>query len=378
MTALKYSKVILKNPIVNKQGGFVLTIELVLITTILVIGSFVGIAAIRDALFIKKLKQQDRTIVVSDSNNKVLGEVFTLDEHDAPQLFYIDRTMPDTEKNYRALIGVRDDRFTSREPIYYTGLNCTGEPCIKPTSSESLDSSGVSRLPNTGAVSYFQALQGSPNYAIGRSSNGIPGFLYRETIAACPIPEIIAGVGSPIGSRYISQKVVTGEPCESPINLPLDAGQPPLTCSAEDPDGTGLIGTIIGGVIGLVGGNGQSAITANCDAACGTDENGACGCPVGYYSVTGGVTDSLGLDGQCCPIGTALEDTNILGVGLGANALCKGLNLKRAESVVDINNPDSNALEQFTPPFKINLPAQGGRTEGAQWYYTEPDGEGIN
>lgn len=350
---------------IKSQRGFVLTIELILLVTILVIGSFVGIVAVRDALFKQKVKQLDNTILVADSNGTVMGEVVNLDEHDAPQLFYIDRTATEPVQNYRALVGVRDDRFTSREPIYYTELNCQGDPCIKPVSTESLDSSGVSRVPNTGAVSYFQALQGAPNYAIGRSPDGIPGFLYRETLEACSLPDVVDGVGSPVGSRYISQKVITGEPCESPVNLPLDAGQPPLTCAPEGPPrGVGV--------------GGGRPVNASCDAACGTDENGDCGCPAGYYSVSGGLADSLGLDGQCCPIGTEFEDASSLDTGLGANALCTGLNLKKAQSVADINNPAQNALEQFEPPFHINLPAAGGRTEDDQWFSTQPDGEGNN
>ena len=339
-----------------KQGGFVLTIELLLIITILVIGSFVGITAIRDALFKQKVKQQDRSIVVADSNNTVMGEVISFDEHDAPQLLYIDRTSINPDKNYRALIGVRDDRFTSREPIYYTALNCQGDPCIKPTSNESLDSSGISRLPNTGAVSYFQALQGAPNYAIGRSPNGLPGFLYKETLEVCPIPDVIGGIGSPIGSRYLSQKVVTGEPCESPVNLPLDAGQPPLTCSSS-----GQIS--VGGL----------ALSTSCDSACGTDTNGQCGCPAGYYSVSGRLLSRLGLKGQCCPNDTEFDDSSLL--GLGGGALCTGLNLKKAQSVININNPSQNALAPFTPPFQVNLPESGGRVAGDQWFNTAPDGE---
>jgi len=356
MTEYKLSNKV-ANKQFNKEKGFVLTIELILIITILVIGSFVGIAAIRDALLMQKVKQQDRSIIIADSNNKVLGEVINFDEHDAPQLFYIDRTATDTDKNYRALIGVRDDRFTSREPIYYTALNCKGDPCIKPTSNETLDSSGVSRLPNTGAVSYFQALQGAPNYAIGRSTNGIPGFLFKETLAACPMPELIGGIGSPIGSRYVSQKVVAGEPCESPVNLPLDVGQPPLTCSSSD----------------LLSGLGIP-LNTSCDSGCGTDDNGLCGCPAGYYEVTGGILDSLGLTGQCCPTGTEFESSGLLGTGV--NALCKGLNLKKAQSVANINEPDENALAQFTPPFQVNLPALGGRADSDQWYRTDANGEG--
>ncbi len=335
------------------QQGYVLTIELILLVTILVIGSFVGIVAVRDALFKQKVQQLDNTIIVADDKGVVLGEMVTLDEHDAPQLFYIDRTSTEPEQNYRALIGVRDDRFTSREAIYYTELNCQGDPCIKPVSNEAMDDVGVSRLPGTGAVSYFQALQGAPNYAIGRSPNGLPGHLFRETIQACELPELIGGVGSPIGSRYMSQKVVTGEPCESPFDLPVPAGEAPMSCApASNNNGNGL-----GGKTGI------------CDAGCGTNDKGRCACPAGYYEVSGSF---LGLADQCCPNGTDYTSAT------GGGALCSGLGLRKAQSVEDINNPGQNALESFTPPFQINLPAAGGRTEGDEWYPTPPTGEGNN
>ena len=148
---------------------------------------------------------------------------------------------------------------------------------------------------------------------------------------------------------------------ESPINLPLSVGQAPLTCSAaKSNNGKG---------------NGNIGKLAVCDAGCGSN-NGSCACPAGYYEVSGGLVDTLGLDGQCCPIGTKFEDDSVL--GLGSSALCTGLNLKKAVSVPDINNPEQNALESFTPPFQINLPAAGGRTEGDDWYPTPPTGEGNN
>ncbi|MBA6352529.1 MULTISPECIES: hypothetical protein [unclassified Colwellia] len=355
MIEVRLPKIMKENSRLKKQAGFVLTIELILIITILVIGSFVGIAAVRNALFEQKIKQQDRTVLVADSNSQVLGEVINFDEHDAPQLFFIDRTSTDSTTNYRALIGVRDDRFTSREPIYYTELNCQGPPCIKPTSAETLDNTGISRLPNTGSVSYFQALQGAPNYAIGRSPNGLPGFLYKETFEACPMLEIIGGIGSPIGSRYISQKVLTGEPCESPFILPTSLGQPALTCQASEVDIS--INNVTDNLL-------EKKIKLGiCDAGCGTNTQLQCSCPSGYYSVADG-----SVDGQCCPTGTNYDDPSF----------CSGLSLKKAESVININDPTQNALEQFTPPFQVNLPVLGGRVDGDQWYNTAPKGEGNN
>jgi hypothetical protein len=197
-----------------KQKGFIITIELILISTVLVIGTFVGVVAIRDALFKQYIQKQSRDVYVTDSDGRVLGKAIDYDEHEAPRIPYIDRTVepasPDpAHRNYRALIGIRDDRFTSREPVYYDGANCTGTPCIKAPSDETADNVGIDNLSATGAVGYIYKLQDGPTYAIGRSPDGIKGYLFRETANSCPVsPELIQ-------SRYISQKVVTGSPCEA-------------------------------------------------------------------------------------------------------------------------------------------------------------------
>ena len=49
---------------IQKQDGFVLTIEALLIFTILGIGLFVGLVALRDAVFKYKLSQQDQDFYV--------------------------------------------------------------------------------------------------------------------------------------------------------------------------------------------------------------------------------------------------------------------------------------------------------------------------
>ncbi len=335
--------------ILHKQRGFVLTVEFILITTILIIGSFVGVIAIRDALIKYKFKQLDRSVIVSDANNRVLGPMVGFDEHEAPLLFFIDRTLsPDNEgreQAFRALIGIRDDRFTSREPIYYTQLNCKGDPCIKPTSSERLDNRGVDiASTDTGAVSYFHALQDGPNYAIGQDpSGGLKGFLYRESVEACPVNVITAVTGS----RYISQKVVFGSPCESPFTLPLPTGDAPRLCPSQANDGSLLCPQVGPDACGVTERNGQNK----------------CACPDGYYDAG----SLLGLSaGQCCPEGTTAE-AGLIGI------TCSGPGLVKAESVPSVSDPSQNALEGYQPPFNVNLPAAG--SSGEEWRYTPPESE---
>ena len=102
------------------QQGYILTIELILIITILIIGSIGGVILVRDALIKRYHTKVDNQITVVDANNTPLGIAIGFDEHQAPLIFYTDRQVNAT---YRALIGIRDDRFTSREAIYYDAPN---------------------------------------------------------------------------------------------------------------------------------------------------------------------------------------------------------------------------------------------------------------
>ncbi|MGB1290843.1 MAG: hypothetical protein ACPG5Z_01865 [Pseudoalteromonas sp.] len=392
-----------------KQQGFVLTIELILITTILIIGSIGGIVALRNALVKQHFAQQEQEVVVLDGNNRPLGKMISFDEHEAPLVAYVDRTATAvqvglTSANYRVLIGIRDDRFTTREPIYYDAPNCTGNPCIKSTSDESSDSTGLSGIRTTGVVSYFNALQGGPNYAIGSSFDGIKGDLFRSTTEQCP-----ASINE-IQSRYVSQKVVSGSPCE---DFSVEKSQADTSC---------LVGIeATGGLLGL-----------------GTviDDVEPCNdCPSGMESqqdildnylpivepLVSSTLSTLGMLGVvprvdvtlgeiCCPAGTRLEDDNnivnsivfivlknvlnLFGIDVSSNQLVvdtlgllgiqegvlncvADVQLQQAEEVPDNNDPSSNALESYIAPFKIKL-NQSPAMQSDQWYYIPPDGEGVN
>ncbi|WP_372761985.1 hypothetical protein [Pseudoalteromonas sp.] len=390
-----------------KQQGFVLTIELILITTILIIGSIGGIVALRNALIKHQFQQQQQDIVIADSNDRLLGKMLSFDEHEAPLVAYVDRTVAaapgeQVAANYRVLIGIRDDRFTTREPIYYDAPNCTGNPCIKSTSDENSDSIGLSGIRATGVVSYFNALQGGPNYAIGRSVDGIKGDLFRSTAMQCP------ATINEIQSRYVSQKVVTGSPCEE------------FSAATTEADSSCLTGVKFRG-----GGIGNSIPDVQpCEQ-----------CPTGLES-QGDIFDnyvpeaeilledalaSLRMVGVipkvdvtlgeiCCPTGTRLQDDdnvvnsivfiavknvlNLLGIDITTNSLvvdtlnvlgiqegvlnCVAeVNLQQAQSVPDNNDPTLNALESFTAPFKVKL-NHSPAVASEQWYYIPPDGEGNN
>ncbi|WP_282114278.1 hypothetical protein [Pseudoalteromonas arctica] len=380
------------------QQGYILTIELILIITILIIGSIGGVILVRDALIKRHQTKVDNQITVVDANNRPLGIAVSFDEHQAPLIFYTDRGANNT---YRALIGIRDDRFTSREAVYYDAPNCQGNPCLKGLSDESTDSQGVSKLNNTGNVSYINALQQGPNYAIGQLGNTVIGQLLRSTPQQCPANS------EQILSRYVSQKVVTGSPCES------------FEIDKQPADSSCLVGvTALGNP--LLGTSDQG-LSQSCDTCqTGYESQGdildlylpqvepLLNTALNALSLVGiGTSVDIELGTICCPEGTRLEeDENIVetlvftilqttfdlaGIDLVNNLIisetlsligiepgityCKtSLNLVNAEQVINITTGEP-ALSSLTPPFKVLLPVHSGQNS-TTWIHTPPKGEG--
>ncbi|KAA1155278.1 hypothetical protein EU510_04010 [Pseudoalteromonas sp. FUC4] len=380
------------------QQGYILTIELILIITILIIGSIGGVVLVRDALIKRHQTKVDNQITVVDANNKPLGIAVSFDEHQAPLIFYTDRGANNT---YRALIGIRDDRFTSREAVYYDAPNCQGNPCLKGLSDEATDSQGVSKLNNTGNVSYINALQQGPNYAIGQLGNTVIGQLLRSTPQQCPANS------EQILSRYVSQKVVTGSPCES------------FEIDKQPADSSCLVGvTALGNPLLGTSDQGLSQSCDTCQA--GYESQGdildlylpqvepLLNTTLNALSLVGiGTNVDIELGTICCPEGTRLEeDENIVetlvftvlkttfelvGIDLVNNLIisetlsligiepgvtyCKtSLNLVNAEQVINITTGEP-ALSSLTPPFKVLLPVHSGQNS-TTWIHTPPKGEG--
>lgn len=398
----------------QRQGGFIITVELILITTILIIGSLAGVVAIRDALRDYSADRAGSVALVSDANGVILGPAVDYDEHEAPRIPYIDRSVPplapDPEhRNYRALIGVRDDRFTGREPVYYSETNCTGTPCIKAPSDELTDSRGLDGNLGGGSVGYIYALQGGPTYAIGSSPDGIQGFLYRQAPQACPVDS------SEIRSRYVSQKVVTGSPCEA-----FDGGgptEPHTDClvsttiadavPCECPSGYESKGDVLDIYLAEIESVSDNAFTQiNNDPIIGNTialvnggplarpEIGKICCPIGAILESGNIVDTvvyllvynslLNITEDNTLIATLVERVEIIlaapPLSLAPAELKCLANLKfsLAEPVPHPNDASLNALELFQAPFSMSLPPdasiQGGTASG-NWIYTAPRSE---
>ncbi|GEM_PF-1228270 len=226
-----------------RQSGFILTIEAVLIMTILGIGLFVGLIAVRDALFKQTLSQQGQDFYVFDSSVSpvILGKVAAFDVHETPIVTFVDYGArvdgSGNELNFRALIGVRDDRFTSRQPIFYSNASCTTDPCIAGPSVE-LYNIGIDGVVETGSVGYLNALQ-DITYAIGAGdpavNSGVKGRLLRQTSTACTVTATHA---------WISQRVVAGSPCTDIADIDLNVTGFWQAESVDYPAGTNVLDSL--------------------------------------------------------------------------------------------------------------------------------------
>ncbi|WP_372865281.1 hypothetical protein [Spongiibacter sp.] len=398
----------------QRQGGFIITVELILITTIVIIGSLAGISAIRDALRDYSADKAGSVALVRDANGVILGPAVDYDEHEAPRIPYIDRSVlplaPDpAHRNYRALIGVRDDRFTGREPVYYSGGNCTGTPCIKVAGDEATDSRGLDGNLGGGSVGYIYALQGGPTYAIGSSPDGIKGFLFRQAPQACPID------AAEIRSRYVSQKVVSGSPCEAfagggPTEPHTDclvsssiADALPCECPAGYEDKSDLLSAYLpeiesraDRVFAQINNDnviGKTISTLNGGPLVRPEVGKIC-CPLGAPLEAGNIVDTvvyllaynslLNISDDNTLTATLVERAEIIlasppiNLAPGELKCLSNLRLALAESVPHPDDAERNALEFFQTPFSIALPADvvgQNSSGGPNWIYTAPRSE---
>jgi hypothetical protein len=106
------------------RSGFILTLTLILVATLLVIGTFVGFAALRNGLL---LRSQKLMILDSSDPPQVIGWPVDFDLCEAPGILH-----QDPDNGLRALVYVRPDRFVTRNRVYYSGAGCTGDPYLAP------------------------------------------------------------------------------------------------------------------------------------------------------------------------------------------------------------------------------------------------------
>jgi len=153
------------------RQGFILTLTLILVFTIVVIGSFVGLAALRNALLVES---GENVIFDSAATPIAFGRAKTFDLCEAPQL-----VCKDPDNGLLPIVGVRPTRFTSRNQVFYSAADCTGDVYLAPPA---VPGAGVwqPELP-VGYLNGSLLVDGTPDrvaYGVGGPE---PGLLYRST-----------------------------------------------------------------------------------------------------------------------------------------------------------------------------------------------------
>lgn len=173
------------------EQGFVVTVELLLVLTILIVGSLVGLIALRNGLFRLAEARHNSTLFVKDSaaDTKRL-KPFGFDQCEGPRIL-----CKDPETDLSALLSVRRNRLASRDQVYYLMPNCLGMPFLAPPDDPVLP------------VGYFNALQGR-SYGVGAPSawdwNGV-------TVAGmCDDPLTELGESTGVDCRVLLYRSVAG------------------------------------------------------------------------------------------------------------------------------------------------------------------------
>ncbi len=227
------------------ESGYLLTLGLILVFTILIIGSLVGINILR-AVFIVKAE----TGLIEDSavTPATVGKAVSYDLCEAPQipcrdtgLTPADIVTPGPTEGLYALLAVRPDRFVSRDRIYYTGADCL----IPGGDTAYIAPPAVAATTPVLPVGYLNALQ-SVSYGVGAPTGWVfatmsptgPGLLYRSADAAVPATVAVASVWTSLAPDCVLEtwgSGLTTAICEN-FTTPLTAT---LLSAVEVVDDTG-------------------------------------------------------------------------------------------------------------------------------------------
>jgi hypothetical protein len=195
-----------------KQRGFILSIEAVLLFSVVGIGLMVGLVVLRDALIRLYVSGQEARFIVADSASPptFIGTALGFDEHESPVLVFTDYDPLGTGINFRSLLGVRADRFTSRQVVLYQSTDCNSTyalpVCIAKTGSEAANVLVRNRTGVSASTSQLYPLQGyGPVYAVGRGfTDTDQGRLYRAGYSAGENPEPLACPANSLNSAWLS------------------------------------------------------------------------------------------------------------------------------------------------------------------------------
>jgi hypothetical protein len=199
-----------------------LSIEAVLLFTVIGIGLMVGLVVLRDALIRKYASDQEARFIVADSSgdstttpaipSKLVGIAVGFDEKESPLLVFTDYDPLGTGINFRALIGARADRFTSRQVVLYESTDCGATAslpiCVTKPGAFDADDLIKSATGLTSSLSSIYALQGNgPVYAVGRGiTSSDQGRLYRGNFTSGTSPQQVDCPANEFNSVWVSMR----------------------------------------------------------------------------------------------------------------------------------------------------------------------------
>ena len=158
-----------KVPKKNKSAGFIVSVEFLLVLTLVVLPIMIGLFLVGRKVvllylnYVAAVEQPLSRPVVWDSSAtaKVVGPVIGYDEFASPLVLYRDATY-DPDWSPGVLLGVRPNRFTGVSKVYYTDNACGTVAYVK-SPSAALAAAAAGGWPSVG---FLYQLQGV-NYAVG-------------------------------------------------------------------------------------------------------------------------------------------------------------------------------------------------------------------
>ena len=207
----------------RRQAGFVITVELLLIVTIVLLAVVVALLALRNALVDSGVALR-RPLVFDNTppDGRLVGKVVDFDDSETARVL-----RRDPNNGLAVLLGVRRDRFATHTPVFYAGDSCTGVPYVHdPSSFDVVLDPEVERR-----FGFLAELQGVV-YAVGAGGLVGPaspfgsGLLFRNDPAALPGAPVVASV-------YIS----TWELADGPLPGPSTPGTSELSPCRDLLDG---------------------------------------------------------------------------------------------------------------------------------------------
>ena len=143
----------------SREGGFLLTLELLLLLSIFGIVIYFGLQLYEQHVISSIDPMGGPQTVIYDGNSNPVSRAEAYSPNEGPQFIYRptsngDLTLPNarTDPKDAALLGARSDGFTTRQRVYFLGANCTGPAYLLDPSADYEPRSRPRSTPRTSPI----------------------------------------------------------------------------------------------------------------------------------------------------------------------------------------------------------------------------------